>query len=215
MSPARIAELLAPYITGLELPPAIYAQLQAYLDLLLRWNARTNLTAIREPEAIVTRHFGESLFAAGVLFATARQDSSPIHTLADLGSGAGFPGLPIKLAYPGIHVTLIESQNKKATFLKELIRTLGLEAAEVYSGRAEQWGKTADVVTLRAVERFRSALPAAANMVGDGGYLCLLISAAQVAQARAALATGFAVAVETAVPGSIERILLVARKCTR
>ena len=112
-------------------------------------------------------------------------------------------------------MTLIESQNKKATFLKELIRTLGLEAAEVYSGRAEQWGKTADVVTLRAVERFRSALPVAANLVGDGGYLCLLISAPQVAQARAALAIGFAAAVETAVPGSIERILLVARKCTR
>src|SRR5580704_1127091 len=67
---SQIAELLTSYIVGLELPPGIYDQLGVYLEMLLRWNARTNLTGIRDPEQIVTRHFGESLFAAGVLFGT-------------------------------------------------------------------------------------------------------------------------------------------------
>ena len=67
--------------------------------------------------------------------------------------------MPIKLAFPALQVTLIESQNKKATFLKEVIRALRLDGIEVYNGRAEQWGKQADVVTMRAVERFEAALP--------------------------------------------------------
>lgn len=165
------------YIVGLSLPFGINEQLAAYLDLLLRWNAKTNLTAIRDPEQIVTRHFGESLFAAGVLFGQAKPQ--PGTMLADLGSGAGFPGLPIKLAFPALQVTLIESQNKKATFLKEVIRALKLDGIAVYSGRAEQWGKHADVVTLRAVERFESTLPIAAGLVAPGGRLCLLIGAGQ------------------------------------
>ncbi len=229
MDPSRIAELLNPYIVGLDLPPGIHDQIGAYLGLLLRWNAKTNLTAVRDPEQIVTRHFGESLFAAGVLFGddvlslglSSRADpergrggpegpafsdnrqpatdnlissagtpskpwfglggirdaQTPSMTLADLGSGAGFPGLPIKLAFPALQVTLIESQNKKATFLKEVIRALRLDGVEVYSGRAEQWGKHADVVTLRAVEKFAAVLPVASGLVAPGGRLCLLIGA--------------------------------------
>ena len=229
MHASPIAELLDPYIVGLTLPPGIYDQLSAYLDLLLRWNAKTNLTAIREPEQIATRHFGESLFAAGVLFGSedflrlsSRANLEPKRggveepalslpkgpassdrrqpttgpgapskpgvglggirdaqasgaALADLGSGAGFPGIPIKLAFPELHVTLIESQNKKATFLKEVIRTLKLDAIEVFNGRAEHWGRYADVVTLRAVERFESVLPVAARLVAPHGRLCLLV----------------------------------------
>ena len=162
-------------------PLGIFEQLSTYLDLLLRWNARINLTAIRDPEQIVTRHFGESLFAAGVLFGGAPSDNRQLTTdncpttLADLGSGAGFPGVPIKLAFPELHVTLIESQNKKATFLKEVIRALGLKGIEVYNGRAGHWDRQADVVTLRAVEKFGSILPAAARLVAHGGRLCLLV----------------------------------------
>ena len=177
MDPSRIAELLKSYIVGLDPPAGIYEQLAQYLELLLRWNAKTNLTAIREPEAIVTRHFGESLFAAGVLFGP--EPPKPGTTLADFGSGAGFPGVPIKLAFPDLSVTLIESQNKKATFLKEVIRTLRLDGIEVYGGRAEQWDKTADVVTMRAAERFEAALPVAARLVGSRGKLCLLIGKEQ------------------------------------
>ena len=182
MDPSRIAELLKSYIVRLDLPAAIYAQLAQYLELLLRWNAKTNLTAIREPEQIVTRHFGESLFAAAVLFGA--EPPKPGTTLADFGSGAGFPGVPIKLAFPKLRVTLIESQNKKATFLKEVIRAIRLEGSEVYSGRAEQWGKTVDIVTMRAAERFEAALQVAASLTSPRGKLCLLVGKQQSGKAH-------------------------------
>jgi 16S rRNA (guanine527-N7)-methyltransferase len=136
---------------------------------------------VREPEQIVTRHFGESLFAARILRNAGAFDAageSP--TLSDIGSGAGFPGIPIKLFAPKVHVTLIESQNKKATFLREVIRTLNLTDAEVFYGRAETWNRTAGTVTLRAVERFDQVLPVAAGLVAAGGTLCLLIGMGQV-----------------------------------
>src|SRR6516225_11437239 len=104
MELTRIGELLGPFAPGV--PLQLLAQIRLYLDLLLRWNARTNLTAVRDPEQIVTRHFGESLFAARILrdagaFKTAT-DEAP--TLSDIGSGAGFPGMPIKLLVPDVQV---------------------------------------------------------------------------------------------------------------
>ena len=136
LTEARIATLLEPYLapgTGAApVPPSLYAQLSAYLDLLLKWNARTNLTAIREPEEMVRRHFGESLFA-GMHLGTRL---SPGASLLDFGSGAGFPGLPIQLLHPEFQVTLAESQGKKASFLREAVRTLGLPT-EVWPGRVE------------------------------------------------------------------------------
>src|SRR3954468_7640963 len=118
----RISELLAPFL-GKPLPDVQLAQFAAYLEILLRWNARMNLTAIRDPEQMITRHFGESLFAAQRLYP---HSPEPGARLLDIGSGAGFPGIPIKISAPEVDVTLIESQNKKATFLKEVIRTLDL-----------------------------------------------------------------------------------------
>src|SRR5207302_9354545 len=122
MDSARIAELLGPYLEKTDggrevLSPQQLQQLSEYLDLLLRWNAKTNLTSVREPEEIVTRHFGESLFLA-------RHVSAKAHTAIDVGSGAGFPGVPLKIYSPRLQVTLVESQNKKATFLNEVIRKL-------------------------------------------------------------------------------------------
>src|ERR1700734_4453687 len=113
MEADRIAELLQPFTAGAELSPLLLQQLQRYLELLLRWNAQINLTAVRDPEQMVTRHFGESLFAARVLLG---DGTAPSTSLADVGSGAGFPGIPIKLFAPEVDVTLIESQGKKATF---------------------------------------------------------------------------------------------------
>ena len=139
MDADRIAALLGPFLGGTPLSPHLAAQLQAYLALLLRWNARINLTTVRDPEQVVTRHFGESLFAARLLrdagAFTAQAGNAA--TLADVGSGAGFPGIPTKLFVPEVELTLIESQNKKATFLREVIRTLGIEGTEVFCGRAE------------------------------------------------------------------------------
>ena len=150
----RIAELLVPYLTTLETPAPVtlFQQLAAYLDLLLKWNARTNLTAIRDPETIVTRHFGESLFLAAHLPQQTR-------TVLDLGSGAGFPGIPLHLLRPDLAVTLAESQGKKSAFLHEVIRSLNL-TTKVHARRAEDLVTTDhfDLVTLRAVDKMTVAL---------------------------------------------------------
>ncbi len=132
LSESRIAELVEPYLEAVPVPEGLYGQLSAYLDLLVKWNARTNLTAIREPEEMVQRHFGESLFA-GVQIAGR---VSPGASLLDFGSGAGFPGLPIQLLLPELRMTLAESQGKKASFLREAVRTLGV-STEVWAARVE------------------------------------------------------------------------------
>jgi 16S rRNA (guanine527-N7)-methyltransferase len=224
---SRIAELLQPFVAGAELTPNILDQLQRYLDLLLRWNARMNLTAVRDPEQIVTRHFGESLFAARMLLADspppkpATQDGGrdsateavpiPIETLADVGSGAGFPGIPIKLFAPHIGLTLIESKVKKATFLREIVRSLQLNGVDVYCGRAEDWGRTADAVTLRAVENFQQVLPVATNLVATGGKLCLLIGSAQTIAARELAGNTWTWSDPVPIPLSDKRVVLIAR----
>jgi 16S rRNA (guanine527-N7)-methyltransferase len=173
LTESAIASLLTPYLP--EIPPHLTTQLSAYLDLLLKWNARTNLTAIRDPEEIVRRHFGESLFAA-------RHLAPGTATLLDFGSGAGFPGLPIALLRPEIQVTLAESQNKKATFLREAVRTLSLPNVEVWAARAETLPaiRQFHTVTLRAVDNMEAALPAARARIAPGGQLVLLTTAAQV-----------------------------------
>ena len=135
----------------------VFEQLATYLALILKWNARTNLTAIREPAEIVTRHFGESLFLGRHLAAE--------RSLLDLGSGAGFPGIPVQILRPDLQVTLAESQNKKATFLREALRVLELPA-EVWGGRAEELGSDYrfDAVTLRAVDKPELAIATAARL---------------------------------------------------
>ena len=210
MDPARIAELLRPFIGDTVLPPAILEQLQLFLELLLRWNARINLTAVRAPEQIVTRHFGESLFAAGILFPPGRVTGTC--TLADVGSGAGFPGIPSKLWAPHIELTLIESQNKKATFLREVLRRLKFDNAHVFGGRAEDWGNHADVVTFRAVERFETALPVAARLVRPGGRLCLSIGSSQLKTARKLLGESWIWDGPHPVPQSMERVVAIAHR---
>ncbi|HEX3094771.1 MAG TPA: 16S rRNA (guanine(527)-N(7))-methyltransferase RsmG, partial [Candidatus Angelobacter sp.] len=151
------------------------AAISKYIDLLIRWNARINLTAIRTPEEIVQRHFGESLFAAKDILAR-----EPAKTAIDLGSGAGFPGVPFALLAPEVEVTLIESNQKKSTFLKELIYTLGLKNVKVFGGRAESYSQSAELVMLRAVERFEEILPLALKLVSPGGRLALLIGTSQI-----------------------------------
>jgi len=111
------------------LTPETAEKFSAYLTLLQKWNARTNLTAIRDEEGILSRHFLESILCAQAL-------PKSVQTLLDFGSGAGFPGIPIALIRKDVTVTLAESQNKKAAFLREALRTLNLKA-RVHNGRAE------------------------------------------------------------------------------
>jgi 16S rRNA (guanine527-N7)-methyltransferase len=192
------------------LSPAQLQRISTYIDILLRWNVRINLTAIRDPEDIVTRHFGESLFAAARLFPLAPRVESA--TLADIGSGAGFPGLPIKLWAPHISLILIESNHKKAAFLREVTRALTLTDIDIRNARAETLtGSAFDVVTLRAVERFESILPIAAGLVAPAGRLALLIGASQENQARASL-PHLAWSEPVPVPRSRARVLLVGHR---
>jgi 16S rRNA (guanine527-N7)-methyltransferase len=201
MNTARIAELLEPFVGSAKTQRLTTNDLQnisTYIDLLLRWNARINLTAVRQPDEIVTRHFGESLFAARNLFPAGiawgqppsavqpecRRERLRSCSLIDIGSGAGFPGLPIKIWAPDLDLTLIESNQKKATFLREVTRTLTLTNINVFQGRAEAYPTPADVVTLRAVEHFEAALPIAASLVAPKGRLALLIGRAQLTQAH-------------------------------
>jgi 16S rRNA (guanine527-N7)-methyltransferase len=159
-TPKAIAELLQPYIGAAAIPSAVYSQLASYLQVILKWNSRLNLTAIREPEEIVRRHFGESLFAGLHLGSCV--------SLLDLGSGAGFPGIPIQLLRPELPVTLAESRARKAAFLHEVIRTLNL-GTEVWAHRAEAMAanRRFHTVALRAVDEMDLAIAEAARRAED------------------------------------------------
>jgi 16S rRNA (guanine527-N7)-methyltransferase len=226
MDIARIADLLSPFLEQ-SLSESQLHQISTYIDLLLRWNARINLTAIRNEEEIIPRHFGESLFLARHLFPTplssyhpynpchpersqgtrfarvlaeskdpypanSRQPYEGVLTtppnsprVLDIGSGAGFPALPLKIWSPEIRLTLIESNHKKTAFLREVARALTLTNIDVISDRAETLTARedfprADVVTLRAVERFETILPQAAALLAPKAILALLISTTQI-----------------------------------
>jgi 16S rRNA (guanine527-N7)-methyltransferase len=199
---AIIAALLQPYA---ELTSEQLAQTSTYVDLVLKWNAKVNLTAVRNREEIVTRHFGESFFAA------ARLAPVPGDTAIDLGSGAGFPGLPLAMFAPAVEVTLIESNGKKAAFLNEVIFALRLKNAKVFSRRAETYPAKAHLVTMRAVEKFESAVPVALNLVRDGGRLALMIGASQVSRART-VAPQVRWQEPLAIPGGHSRVLALGTK---
>lgn len=141
---AEIGVILQNY--GFSVTPEYCAKVGTYTELLLHWNRKVSLTSLGEPIDIVKFHFGESLFGIRVAkIADGR--------LADFGSGAGFPGIPISMAVPDLDVTLIESNGKKAAFLKELRRALSLGNVDVYRGRAEDLtvDEKFDFVTARAV----------------------------------------------------------------
>jgi len=230
MDSARISELLQPFLAASATPQGWSSaaahspkrtvllsaeqlnNISTYIDLLLRWNARVNLTAIRQPEEIVTRHFGESLFAARHLVPS-QQLEAPAASgrLIDVGSGAGFPGLAIKIWAPDLHVTLIESNHKKATFLREVIRALTLTNIDVFPGRAEDFPTPVNVVTLRAVERFELILPTALRLVAAEGRLTLLIGEAQVKHARE-LAPELQWSEPLPIPLSSNRVLLIGKR---
>lgn len=206
MDTANIARLLQPFI---QLDEMRLAAISKYIDLLLKWNARINLTAIRVPEEIVQRHFGESFFAASHLLG-----EKSAKTAIDLGSGAGFPGVPFALLGPEVEITLIESSQKKSTFLKELIYLLGLKNVKVFSGRAESYSQTGDLVMLRAVERFEEVLPLALSLVSSSGRLALLIGTSQIDLAKSMLAD-VQWQVPLVIPSGHSRILLVGTKIVK
>jgi len=143
-------------------------KIQQYIKMLLTWNDQLNLTAIRDPVDILYRHFCESMYATVAV---------PVEKgrLADVGSGAGFPGLPMKIIRPELHAFLVESNVKKATFLAEVIRELGLTEARVLVSRYEELGEEIaplDFVCSRAVGQFGSLLDwAGSEQVASKGVI--------------------------------------------
>jgi 16S rRNA (guanine527-N7)-methyltransferase len=201
----RLNQLLhAGGLPGLEAEQS--RRFEAYLSLLMRWNARTNLTAIRDQEGILARHFVESIACVHAL-------PVGIANLLDFGSGAGFPGIPIAICRAEIEVTLAESQGKKAAFLQEAVRVLSLRA-KVHSGRAEALAGHFDCVVLRAVERMQQAVRMAAGLVKTSGWLAVMTTGPEVAGLQSATGVEFSWSGSILLPGSEDRVIALATRKT-
>jgi 16S rRNA (guanine527-N7)-methyltransferase len=188
------------------LGPETAEKFSSYLALLQKWNAKTNLTSIRDEEGILSRHFLESILCAHNL-------PKDIVSLLDFGSGAGFPGIPIALIRKDLSVTLAESQNKKAAFLREAVRTLGLKTT-VHSGRAESLKSTFDCITLRAVDNMSQAIPTAIQLLNPAGWLALMTTTEDLSatQKLAETSAQFNWHSHQLLPQSTNRILLLGQK---
>lgn len=150
---------------GVALPDGAIDRLAQYLRLLEKWNRVHNLTAIREPGQMVTLHVLDSLSVLPYL-AQAR-------TLVDVGSGAGLPGIPLAIARPDLHVTLLDSSHKKATFLEQARAELALENLAVACERVERWHPQAkfDAVVSRAFAELADFVQGARHLVAPGGAM--------------------------------------------
>jgi 16S rRNA (guanine527-N7)-methyltransferase len=179
---------------------------ESYRSLFFRWRRRLNLSGIRDDdeEHILSRHVVECI-------AVARDMPPAIMTLLDFGSGAGLPGIPIALCRPEIAVTLAESQGKKAAFLQEAVRVLGIKA-KVHAGRAEALGAVFDCVILRAVDKMPKAVAAAVALVAPGGWLALMTTRADIASLRTAAGTQILWVDPVKLPVGNHRILALGRR---
>lgn len=154
---------------GIILSDQQLSQFYKYYEMLIEWNEKMNLTAITEFEEVIKKHFLDSLSIGRIL----KQDSSI--SILDIGTGAGFPGIPIKIAFPNTEITLMDSLNKRVNFLNEVIDTLGLEKIEALHGRAEDFAKkgmlreTFDICVSRAVANLSSLSEFCLPYVKAGG----------------------------------------------
>ncbi|HKD70675.1 MAG TPA: 16S rRNA (guanine(527)-N(7))-methyltransferase RsmG, partial [Candidatus Acidoferrum sp.] len=182
--------------------------IQRYTRILQHWNEKLNLTAIKDPLEILHRHFCESMYAAVAV---------PINSgrLADIGSGPGFPGLPLKILRPELQLVLVESNIKKGTFLAEVIRELGLLNARVLISRYEELGEELaplDFVCSRAVGEFGPFLDWAASDRVSAGRVILWIGGRDLDEARKSVQWDWQEPIP--VPQSLRRYLLVGSKRT-
>jgi len=217
LSDEQIRNLLIPF--GLDLTARQIGQIRTYLDLLLRWNQRINLTAIRSAEECVTRHFGESLYLARWVQLTGNS--------LDVGSGAGFPGLALKIAFPALQSTLLEPVAKKRAFLKEVVRACEINVVEVRPERLEELvghgGRDIDEphpagrhcfdsISMRAVGRLPSLVGTAACCLKSGGRLCLWVGRDQASELIEAEESPVVWQAPIAVPLAARRQILVGVK---
>lgn len=174
LTESKVQDLLKPF--ELDLNPRQIGIVLTYLDLLTRWNKKINLTSIRTPEEAVTRHFGESLFLAKRVQLQG--------SLLDVGSGAGFPGLAIRIVFPSLQTTLLEPVAKKRAFLKEVERACGFGSVDVRPERLEDFvrlsaGSVFDTITARAVGDHRSLVLEGVKILKSGGRMCLWVGQEQ------------------------------------
>ena len=143
------------------------SQFGSYLDLLVKWNQKINLTSEKSSQDILLRHIFDSLQYAPVI--------SPKDEIVDIGSGAGFPGIPLKIIYPELVATLIESQRKRCSFLETVIFELGLKGTKVINDRAEKISpeRLAEAVIFRGVSDIKSCLELAIPFLGREGKVVL------------------------------------------
>ncbi|MCA1065634.1 16S rRNA (guanine(527)-N(7))-methyltransferase RsmG [Rossellomorea aquimaris] len=155
---------------GIPLSSQQMDQFERYYELLVEWNEKMNLTAITEKEEVYLKHFYDSISAAFYV------DFSQVTTLCDVGAGAGFPSIPLKICFPHLHISIVDSLNKRITFLNHLSNELGLEHTSFYHDRAESFGKNKDhrekydMVTARAVARMSVLSELCLPLVKKGGF---------------------------------------------
>ena len=153
---------------GLELTEEQLNSLDIYCKYLFEYNSHTNLTAIKEEEQVYLKHFYDSLTFIKAI------DLTNINNLIDVGTGAGFPGMVLKIIYPNVEVTLLDSNNKKITFLQELSKKLNLDKINFFHGRAEDFcqknRESFDVVTARAVSNMTTLTELCMPLTKVGGY---------------------------------------------
>ena len=159
---------------GIFLTDEQHKQFASYYRLLVEWNEKMNLTAITEEGEVYLKHFFDSLTLAF------HYDLSKVLTIADIGAGAGFPSIPLKIAFPHLELTIVESLNKRITFLKEVVGELGLTDVTFHHGRAEDMGRAAglrdafDLVTARAVARLNVLSELCLPFVRPGGVFAAM-----------------------------------------
>jgi 16S rRNA (guanine527-N7)-methyltransferase len=167
LSTSRISLLVAPYWVHAD--QRFCEQIQIYIETILAWNRKISLTTVTDPTEIVKFHFGESIFASSVV-------PMRVGRLADVGSGAGFPGIPLKMAHPELELTLIESNIKKCAFMSEVVRKLDLSRVTVVHSRMQNLPADAgrfDFITARALGNHAGLLSWAKGRLSAGGKLVL------------------------------------------
>ena len=182
-------------------------QLTTHFALLVRWNQKVNLTALRRHEQIATRHFEESLFLAKLL-------PQATGLIVDVGSGAGFPGLPLKVVHSAMPIVLLEPNKKKTAFLKEVVRSCTLEGAEVRAERLSETARSslagrASLVTMRAVAATADVLNDLGRLLQKDGQIALFVGENDAA--KLAKAPGFDWEEPVAIPHSERRVILTGR----